>query len=53
MKFVLDPEHKTMLERLAHTGMTPILIAQRAKILLYKETGKSSSAIADVSAGRK
>ena len=47
MKFVLDPEHKTMLERLAHSGMTPILIAQRAKILLYKETGKSSSAIAE------
>lgn len=47
MKFVLVPEHKTMLERLAHSGMTPILIAQRAKILLYKETGKSSSAIAE------
>ena len=47
MKFTLDPEHKTALEKLAKSGMTPILTAQRAQILLQKEQGKSSSYIAD------
>ena len=47
MKFTLDPEHKVALEKLAKSGMTPILTAQRAQILLQKEQGKSSSDIAD------
>lgn len=47
MKFKLDDNHKTELEKLANSGMTPVVIAQRAKILLLKETGKSATAIAD------
>ena len=40
----LDPEHKTQLEKLVNSGMTPVIIAQRAKILLYKSEGKSNDA---------
>lgn len=47
MKFTLDDNHKAELEKLANSGMTPILIAQRAKILLLKDAGKSATAIAD------
>ncbi len=47
MRFTLDDSHKAELEKLAKSGMTPILIAQRAKILLLKDAGKSSTAIAD------
>lgn len=47
MKFVIDPEHRSTLEKLAKSGMTPVLIAQRAQILLLKEQGKSASDIAD------
>ena len=47
MRFTLDDSHKVELEKLAKSGMTPILVAQRAKILLLKDAGKSSSAIAD------
>jgi len=47
MKFELLDEHKTELTKLANSGMTPVLIAQRAKILLWKEEGMSSIAIAD------
>ena len=46
MKFTLEADHKTALEKLAKSGMTPVLTAQRAKILLLKEKGKSSSDIA-------
>lgn len=46
MKFTLEEDHKTALEKLAKSGMTPVLTAQRAKILLLKEQGKSSSDIA-------
>ncbi len=46
MKFTLEANHKTALEKLAKSGMTPILTARRAKILLLKEQGKSSSDIA-------
>lgn len=46
MKFTLEADHKTALEKLAKSGMTPVLTAQRAKILLLKEQGKSSSDIA-------
>lgn len=47
MKFALEAEHKAVLEKLAKSGMTPAATAQRAKILLLKEQGKSSSDIAD------
>ena len=47
MKFTLDANHKAALEKLANSGMTPVVIAQRAKILLLKASGKSSSAIAN------
>ena len=47
MKFKLDDIHKTELEKLANSGMTPVVIAQRAKILLLKDTGKSAAAIAE------
>lgn len=43
----LDPEHKAKLEKLANSGMTPTIIAQRAKILLYKSQGMSNDAVAD------
>ena len=43
----LDPEHKVQLEKLANSGMTPVIIAQRAKILLYKSQGLSNDAVAD------
>lgn len=43
----LDPEHKIKLEKLVNSGMTPVIIAQRAKILLYKSEGKSNDAIAE------
>ena len=47
MKFTLDTNHKAALKKLANSGMTPVVIAQRAKILLLKATGKSAAAIAD------
>lgn len=43
----LDPEHKVQLEKLVKSGMTPVIIAQRAKILLYKSKGMSNDAVAD------
>lgn len=47
MKFTLEDKHKIDLEKLARSGMTPVLISQRAKILLLKSEGLSSNAIAD------
>jgi transposase len=47
MKFKLNQPDKIQLEKLANSGMTPILIAQRAKILLKKSDGKSSTVIAE------
>lgn len=47
MKFTLDDNHRAELEKLANSGMTPVVIAQRAKILLLKNAGKSASSIAD------
>ncbi len=46
MKFTLDDNHKSELEKLAASGMTPVVISQRAKILLLKAAGKSATAIA-------
>lgn len=42
----LDPEHEIQLNKLSRSGMTPILIAKRAKILLLKAEGKSDDFIA-------
>lgn len=47
MKFELLDEHRAELEKLASSGMTPVVIAQRAKILLKKAEGASSNAIAE------
>ena len=47
MKFTLDDNHRAELEKLANSGMTPVLIAQRAKILLLKDAGKSATVIAN------
>ena len=47
MKFTLDDNHKAKLEKLVNSGMTPVVIAQRAKILLLKNAGKSATAIAE------
>lgn len=46
MKFQLAADHKEYLGKLAHSGMTPVIIAQRAKILLLKDAGKSGDSIA-------
>ena len=46
MKFTLEQKHKAELEKLASSGMTPVVIAQRAKILLMKGDGKSATDIA-------
>ncbi len=43
----LEPEHKKKLEKLAGSGMTPVLIARRAKILLYKAEGRSDDSVAE------
>lgn len=47
MRFTLEAKHKATLEKLANSGMTPVVIAQRAKILLLKASGKSATAIAE------
>lgn len=47
MKFTLEDQHKTELEKLSRSGMTPVVISQRAKILLLKSEGLSSNAIAE------
>lgn len=47
MKFTLEDRHRVTLEKLANSGMTPVVIAQRAKILLKKAEGKSATAIAE------
>lgn len=46
MKFELTDAHKAELKKLANSGMTPIVIAQRAKILLKKAEGASCTSIA-------
>lgn len=43
----LDPEHKEQLKKLANSGMTPVIIAQRAKILLFKSQGLSNDDVAE------
>ena len=47
MKFTLQPEDKVEIEKLAKSGMTPVVISQRAQMLLKKAENKSSTAVAD------
>ena len=47
MKFTLQPEDKSVLEKLVKSGMTPVVISQRARILLMKAENSSSAAVAD------
>ena len=47
MKFTLQPDDKTELEKLVKSGMTPVSISQRANILLKKADNMSSIAIAE------
>ncbi len=47
MKFSLEPEHKTELKKIVKSGMSPVIIVQRAKILLLKDGGKSGEAVAE------
>lgn len=47
MKFELKPEDKIALEKLVRSGMTPVIIVQRARIYLLKDEGKSNYEIAD------
>ena len=47
MKFTLQPEDKAELEKLVKSGMTPVVISQRAQILLKKAENKSSTVVAD------
>ena len=46
MKFTLQSDDKTALEKLVKSGMTPVSISQRANILLKKANNMSSVAIA-------
>ncbi len=46
-RLVLDPSHEKRLKKLAASGMTPVLVAQRAKFLLYKSEGLSDEAVAE------
>ena len=47
MKFELQSDDKAELERLVKSGMTPVVISQRAQILLKKAENKSSEAVAE------
>lgn len=47
MKFELKAEDKTALEKLVKSGMTPVIINQRAQILLKKAENKSSTKVAE------
>ena len=44
---LLTVEHKEKLEKLVKSGMTPTIIVQRAKILLFKADGRSNDSVAD------
>lgn len=47
MKVALEQNHRAELEKLTNSGMPPVVIAQRAKILLMKGDDKSASTIAE------
>lgn len=44
---LLTTEHKEKLEKLVKSGMPPVIIIQRAKILLFKADGRSNDSVAD------
>lgn len=44
---IIEPEHKVQLEKLVKSGMTPVVISQRAKILLAKSEGRSNDSVAE------
>ena len=44
---LLTSEHKETLEKLVKSGMTPAIIIQRAKILLFKAAGRTNEFVAD------
>ena len=45
MKFSLQPNDRSALERIVSSGMTPVIISKRAMILLKKAENKSSKII--------
>lgn len=47
MKFELRSEDRIELEKLVRSGLTPVIIAKRARIYLLKDAGKSNYEIAD------
>jgi transposase len=47
MKFELQSDDKVALEKLVKSGMTPVIISQRAQILLRKAENKSSTKVAE------
>lgn len=47
MKFTLDDNHKSELQKPANSGITLVVIAQRVMISLLKESGKSATEIAE------
>ncbi len=44
---VLEAEHRDQLEKMIRSGMTPVILVQRAKILLEKSKGKTNDEIAN------
>ena len=44
---LLTTEHKEKLQKLVKSGMTPAIIIQLAKILLFKADGRSNDSVAD------
>ncbi len=44
---LLTTEHKEKLEKIIRSGMTPAIIVQRAKILLFKANGRSNDSVAE------
>lgn len=44
---LLTTEHREKLEKLVKSGMTPAVIVQRAKILLFKADGRSNDSVAE------
>ena len=46
MKFSLQPNDRSALEKIVSSGMTPVIISKRAMILLKKAENKSSKIVA-------
>ena len=47
MKFELQSDDKSALEKLVKSGMTPVIIDQRAQILFKKAENKSTTKVAE------